>query len=133
MAKAKIQQRVSRAAVGTQGRSAGNSPLPSGPIHAADCGPCGHSGCATACRVRYVGPTSHSREHQIITAARGVTHVWPAAIAAGLAVVLTGAIAYTAVEAHTEAVKNSDLSRVERELSKMNTRMNALEQRLIPR
>ena len=64
---------------------------------------CGHSACGEDCKVRYVGPVSHVRDHHILHAARGMTHVWPAAIVAGLAVVLTGTLAFTAAQARTEA------------------------------
>lgn len=63
---------------------------------------CGHEGPACnggTCGVRYVGPTTHMRDHHVVHAARGVSHVWTAAIVSGLAVVLTGAVAWTAVDA----------------------------------
>ena len=71
---------------------AGNSPIPGST--------CGHSSCeAGGCKVRYCGPTTSIRDHHIMHAANGVTHVWAAAIVTGLAIVLTGAIAYSSVEA----------------------------------
>jgi hypothetical protein len=54
------------------------------------------------CNVRYVGPTSHLRDHHILHAARGVSHIWSAAIITGFAIVLTGAIAFQAVQASTD-------------------------------
>lgn len=60
---------------------------------------CGHGGCASACRVRYVGQTSHLRDHYALHAARGMTHIWSATIITGLAVVLTGVIGYSVVQA----------------------------------
>lgn len=87
-------------------RKGGNSPVPCGPGSS-----CGHSGCEDVCRVRYVGPTSHPRDHHAQEAAHGAKHVWTAAIVAGLAVVLTGAIAYSAVEAQTPQVNLNALNR----------------------
>lgn len=72
-----------------------------------DIGPvCGHDSMSCSggtCGVRYVGPTTHIRDHHAVHAARGVSHVWTAAIVSGFAVVLTGAIAFTAVNAQVEA------------------------------
>lgn len=62
---------------------------------------CGHSGCGSACGVRYVGPTSHPRDHKIHLAAHGAGQVWTAAIVAGLAVVLTSSMAFAATQADT--------------------------------
>lgn len=53
------------------------------------------------CKVRYAGPTSHPRDHRMYEIAGGVKHIWLASVVAGLAVVLTGSIAYTAVQAET--------------------------------
>ena len=80
-------------------RSAGHSPIPLGPGSTPSI--CGHSGCVGNCRVRYCGPTSHPRDHQIQMAAHGTKHIWAASIVAGLAVVLTGSIAYTAAQAES--------------------------------
>jgi hypothetical protein len=83
--------------------AAANSPIPTGPGST-----CGHSGCSgPACQVRYAGATSHPRDHMLHEVSRGVRHIWTASIVAGLAVVLTGSIAYTAVQAETAPkVKN---------------------------
>lgn len=108
-----------------------SSPVPTGPVGGTVIGggtTCGHSGCETACRVRYVGPVSSMRDHHIVHAARGVAHVWSAAIVAGLAVVLTGAIAYTAVQADTAASQASDRATLQRQLSQMNSRLDRIEQ-----
>lgn len=82
---------------------------------------CGHSDCGRMCSVRYCGPTTQLRDHHIVHAARGASNVWTAAIVAGLAVVLTGAIAYSAVEA---APVSSDP--VLMQLQQMNSRLDAL-------
>ena len=98
---------------------------------------CGHSGCGVGCNVRYSGPTSHPRDHLIHQAARGARHIWAAAIVAGLDVVLTGAISYTAVQAETELHNwNSDrevvtqlshrLDRLEQALQEINGRLYSL-------
>lgn len=63
---------------------------------------CGHSHCGETCNVRYIGPVSPIRDHHIMHVARGVSHVWTAAIIAGLAVVLTGAVAYSSVNASNQ-------------------------------
>jgi len=69
------------------------------------------------------------RDHHIMHAARGVAHVWTAAIVAGLAVVLTGAIAYTAVEAQSTTDQPTQdelkiirikLDNLEKNVSKLN-------------
>lgn len=77
--------------------------MPSGPGSSL----CGHSGCVDQCAVRYVGPTSHPRDHLLHKAAYGAGQVWTAAIVAGLAVVLTASIAFAATQAETAPkVKN---------------------------
>jgi predicted PurR-regulated permease PerM len=102
---------------------------------------CGHSGCGTGCNVRYSGPTSHPRDHLIHQAAHGARHIWAAAIVAGLAVVLTGAIAVTAVQAETELRNwNSDrevlttlshrIDRLEQSLQAVNERLAGLSEQL---
>lgn len=110
-------------------RKAANSPVPSGPIHEMG-GPCGHSGCRATCKVRFVGPTSSMRDHHIMHAARGVTNVWTAAIVAGLAVVLTGAIAYTAVEARSTASNDAGTNSVMSRLTTIDQRLSNIEDML---
>lgn len=60
---------------------------------------CGHSACDTNCNVHYVGPTSSLADHHTHLAAHSGKHVWAAAIVSGLAVVLTGTVAYSSVQA----------------------------------
>jgi sensor domain CHASE-containing protein len=43
------------------------------------------------------------RDHHILHAAHGTAHVWPAAIVAGLAVVVTVTLAFAAAQARTAA------------------------------
>jgi hypothetical protein len=108
-------------------RKAGNSPTPGGPISDMGGPPCGHSLCVTNCMVRYVGPTSSIRDHHAMHAARGVTNVWTAAIVSGLAVVLTGTFAYTAVQARADVAAKPETTSVVKELAKMNRRLTAVE------
>lgn len=76
---------------------AGASPIPTGP--GSSCGHEGGSCDSRGCRVKYVGPVSHLRDHYAFHAARGATHVWAAAVITGLSLVITGALAYNVVEA----------------------------------
>ncbi len=64
---------------------------------------CGHSGCSSRCEVRYVGPTSPISAHHALHASRGIAHVWSASIISGLAVVLTGVIAYSSIQGGAQA------------------------------
>ena len=92
---------------------------------------CGHSSCGEQCNVRYVGATSHISHHHIMHAARGVAHVWTAAIIAGLAVVITGAVALAT--ANAQAREQDDMrsaqatGQVLDKLDALETRLNALE------
>ncbi len=104
--------------VGRRMASAANSPEPSGPM-------CGHGDCGADCKVRYVGPTSHMRDHHIIHAAKGVAHVWSAAIVTGFALVLTGAIALTAAQASTDAKLSVSQSGVKQDLGREIRQLNA--------
>ena len=84
-----------------------DAPEPAGPTGGSmeadtPCPPCGHSACGKVCKVRYVGPVSSMRDHHILHAAQGASHIWAAAIIAGLAVVLTGAIAFSVAQAQTD-------------------------------
>ncbi len=106
-------------------KKAANSPAP---------GPCGHSHCGDTCRVRYIGAVSSIRDHHIMHVARGVSHVWTAAIIAGLAVVLTGAVAYSAANASSEerddirSAKSTEV--IVEQMQRMNDRMSVLEEQL---
>jgi hypothetical protein len=108
-------------------KKASNSPIPSGPrggFSVEDSNPtCGHHNCTGGkCNVRYVGPVTSLRDHHIMHAARGATHVWTAAIVAGLAVVLTGAIAYSAFGADV-----SSPTSMYDEFRQINTRLDKIE------
>jgi hypothetical protein len=79
------------------------------------------------------------RDHHAVVAANGVQHVWTAAIIAGLAVVLTGAIAYSAVQADTplndvsSTVINQRLDRIERAIKEFqNQYANTVQGAVIP-
>ena len=93
---------------------------------------CGHSHCDTHCRVRYVGPTSRIQDHHILHTARGVAHIWTATIIAGLAIVITGTVAFTTVSAkasqvHEEQTNESTQLILDR-LDQMEHRIDVLEQ-----
>jgi len=70
-------------------------------VKSAGSAPCGHEGTCNAagCRVRYVGPVSQMGDHHSLVAARASSHAWSAAIITGLAIVVTGAVAFQSVEA----------------------------------
>ncbi len=112
-------------------RKDAGSPTPVGPTGGMDTSSstCGHDGCGRMCNVRYVGPTSHINDHHIIHAARGVANVWVAAIVAGLAVVLTGAIAYSSVQA-APASPTQTLIGVSKEIQAINKRLDKIESSL---
>lgn len=93
---------------------------------------CGHDGCGgSGCSVRYVGPVSHLRDHHALHAARGVAHVWTAAVVSGLAVVLTGVVAYNAQAATTTRramVPAADMRMVMERLDRMERAMHEMAQ-----
>jgi len=107
---------------------AANSPSPS---IKSKCGPCGHSHCDDRCRVRYIGPTTHVRDHHILHAAHGISHIWPAVIIAGLAVVLTGAIAYHTANAQNQqtekALVENSTEQILNKLDSLETRIDVME------
>lgn len=108
--------------------SKASAAIPVGPVGGSTCG---HDGCERACRVRYAGPTSPIHNEHIIHAARGASQVWTAAIVAGFAVVLTGAIAFSAVQAETSATDPTtlmllSLRRIEMRLDRMEPKVNKI-------
>ena len=115
MPESKARSRVIR------GKKAANSPSPS------TVGPCGHSHCAEVCRVRYIGPVTPIRDHHILHVARGVSHIWTAVIIAGLAVVLTGAIAFSSVNAANQ--RREDI-RTTQSTNILLNKLDSLEDRL---
>ena len=84
---------------------------------------CGHSHCSSRCNVRYVGPVSHPRDHHIWHAAQGVGNIWTAVVITGLAIVLTGAVAFTSVQAQTQ---DNTVSRAD--YMKLMNRLEVMEQ-----
>lgn len=98
-------------------KKAGNSPKP--------CKDC------TPRSVRYCGPTSHPSHHHAAVAAEGAGHIWAASIIAGLAIVLTGAIAFTAVQAESEQREQTRSQQLRgdiiREIRAVNSRIDQLE------
>ncbi len=100
---------------------------------------CGHDNCPThTCNVRYVGPVSHVRDHHALHAARGVAHVWTAAIVSGLAVVLTGVLAYNAAQAQTRratglpTAQSADIRMMMERLDRLETMMRNVAERCAP-
>ena len=122
MIEAKAKRTVRRAPV----KKAANSPAPV-EMGSAMNPTCGHDGCGRACNVRYVGATSSIRDHHVMHIARGMQHVWTAAIVSGLAVVLTGAFAFTAVQAASPASTSNSLAN---QLSQINQRLNSIDTKL---
>ena len=107
---------------GRKRASAGHSPIPQGAT-------CGHSGCKEMCSVRYSGPTSHPRDHLLHKAAHGAAHVWMASVVAGLAVVVTMSIAYTAAQAESAPRVdnlNEAVSALWRKMDRMERLLQAL-------
>ncbi|MBD3251342.1 hypothetical protein GF380_02705 [Candidatus Uhrbacteria bacterium] len=108
----------------TRAKKAANSPAPC-------------KGCKMGCKdcgpksVRYCGPTSHPSHHHAAEAAEGSRHVWAASVVAGLAIVLTAAIAFTAVQAETEQreeVRSQQLrGDIVREIRAINQRIDGIE------
>jgi hypothetical protein len=111
-----------------RGKKAGNSPSPS--MDAS----CGHSHCGEICRVRYIGPVTHIRDHHILHVARGVSHIWTAVIIAGLAVVLTGAVAFSSVNAanqRREDIRTTQSTNILlNKLQSMEDRLGAMEKQV---
>ena len=87
---------------------------------------CGHSACGDTCNVHYVGPTSQIVDHHVYRAAHSASHVWAAAIISGLAVVLTGAIAYSSVEAAPTTTSNG-VAITQTDVDRLVERLNTVE------
>ncbi|MCK9360607.1 hypothetical protein M0Q28_00025 [Patescibacteria group bacterium] len=110
-------------------KKAGSTPIPTGP---GSTGPtCGHDGnCTTnACAVTYAGPVSRLHDHHMITAARGTTHIWPAAVITSLALLVTGTVAFYSVDAaqdqRTSALQKQAANRAD--IQKLTEQMNRIE------
>lgn len=91
---------------------------------------CGHSACGASCNVHYAGPTTSIGDHHAYHAARGTNHVWAAAIVSGLAVVLTGAIAYSSVEASSVSMIAGASNVAQIQVDQLVERLNTLEVQL---
>lgn len=118
-------------------RPMANAPEPEGPLGGMSNSPsCGHGGCGVECNVRYCGPTSHMRDHHIMHAAKGASQVWMAAIVAGLAVVLTGAVAFSSVEAQVKTAATGARSApvpsatVEARLERISAKLDQMERKI---
>lgn len=109
-------------------------PVPSGPRGGfggdGECGDCGHSKCGKTCNVRYVGPISLIRDHHIWHAARGVSHIWTATIVTGVALVLTGVMAYTIVDAQTTRDSQIEQNAAQTQMRQLIQRINQMDQTL---
>ena len=86
--------------------------------------------------VHIVGPTTQANDHHLIHAARGITHVWTAAVVAGLGVVITAALGYVSLQMdaarttqHTDTAKIA-LQRIDQRLSSLEGRVHILQLRL---
>jgi len=133
MPTAKTKRKTTTRKRSTRSKKDASSPIPSGP------GMCGHESGACGpdgCGVRYVGPVSSMRDHHAMHAARGSAHIWAAAVTTGLALVLTGAIAYNAVEAKqvqrdavmaSQAASHQDVERILQRLDKLERSQADLE------
>lgn len=119
-----------RSVAETEPATDASTPIPTGPGSSGDAS-CGHGKCyGPQCSVRYVGPTSHLRDHHAMHASRGMTHVWMAAIVTGTALVLTGALAFTSVQAkeverqaRQEFMQKQDWGKVTQRLEAMEKAM----------
>lgn len=82
--------------------------------------------------VRYCGPTSHISHHHAAVAADGTKHIWAAPIIAGLAIILTATIAYSAVQAESSqlnTIKETELrGDYVKGIRDINQRLDQLEQ-----
>jgi len=83
-------------------KKAANAPMPSGPGNDPTCG---HDGSCTAaaCNVTYAGPVSRMHDHHMVVAARNTSHIWPAAVITSLALLVTGSLAFSSVQASQDA------------------------------
>jgi hypothetical protein len=110
-------------------KKAGSTPIPNGP---GSTGPtCGHEGkCTTnACHVTYAGPVSRLQDHHMITASRGTTHIWPAAVITSLALLVTGSVAFYSVDAsqseRSSALQEQTANRAD--IAKLEAQLNRIE------
>ncbi len=116
---------------------AGASPMPCGPGST-----CGHEGCGEGtCRVKYVGPVSHPRDHHIMMAAHGATHIWAAAVITSLALVVTGAIAFQSVQADQtqraqvlakQNANRNDIADLKDQLKRMDMKLDKIMASTVP-
>jgi hypothetical protein len=87
-----------------------------------------------AVTVRYAGPTSHPSHHHAAVAAEGTKHIWAAPIIAGLAIILTASIAYSAVQAESKQMQTIRETELRGDYVKgirdINQRLDQLEQTL---
>lgn len=106
---------------------AGASPIPVGVGGSV----CGHSKCGVACNVRYVGHTSRIVDHHTFHMARAVANIWAAAIVVGLAVVLTGAVAYTSIEAKSISEQKREQKMSDGDWTRVSVRLEQMQKELM--
>jgi hypothetical protein len=109
-------------------KKAANTPIPSGP---GSKGPtCGHDGNCSAdnCMVTYAGPVSRMHDHHMVVAARNTSHIWPAAVITSLALLVTGSLAFSSVQAaqdartaalEKQAANRADIDRIVQQLNRI--------------
>jgi hypothetical protein len=122
-------KRAPRAKVAAKATAA-NTPIP--------CSRCGSSSCTGECgvarSVSYLGPTSHPSHHHARIAAEGQKHAWAAAVIAGLAVVITISVAYSAVQAASETRTNVRQTigeiQIIKQIGDVRTQLNRIEKKV---
>jgi hypothetical protein len=79
--------------------------------------------------VTYAGPVSRVHDHHVISAARGTTHIWPAAIITSLALLVTASVAFYSVDAaqdeRTAALQKQTANRAD--IEKIMERLDKIE------
>jgi hypothetical protein len=107
-------------------KKAANSPAPV-PTGGATCG---HDGSCTSmgCNVTYAGPVSRINDHHMLVAARNTSHIWPAAVITSLALLITGSLAFSSVQASQDAktaaltkqaANRADIDRIVQQLNRI--------------
>ena len=81
-------------------------------------------------QLQYVGPTSNVNDHRVYHAAKGLANVWTAAIVAGLAVVMTGSVAYASAQASTERTNEQNAQALQQQVLVLTQRLDDLEAKL---
>ncbi|HVM91101.1 MAG TPA: hypothetical protein VMU11_04375 [Verrucomicrobiae bacterium] len=109
-------------------RKASSTPIPTGPGSSG--ATCGHDGSCSAnnCQVTYAGPVSRMQDHHMVVAARNTSHIWPAAVITSLALLVTGSLAFSSVQAaqdaktaalEKQAANRADIDRIVQQLNRI--------------